>query len=322
MRSVMRHTSFIVLLLSSFLVLIVSCSKKATSFDESDELVRFNAYQQVHFPEARKLSDHVFVQTLKSNIGGESIKSGAWLYFDFWAVNLDGVYLGTNVAERAKLYNQYSAVSYYASSYKEVSADQLGIEIYEAICGAHVGDQLVLGLTASKAKELGLWTNPDHVSALFYIEPCRVVSDPEKYEEGLIANYLSKNSGFEKHDSVYRKVVEVGTGNLIEKKSTIWVQYEVYSLNGYLFDTNIAEVAQQYGIYSSSSSSKYNLLSYKASEDSKLIRGFSGLAVGLKTGTRFRAVIPSALAYKERGNRIIRPYEPLVVEMSIVRSSK
>ena len=316
----MRHTSFILFLLSLSLVFVTSCSKKTTSYDEADELVRFNAYRQVHYPESRWLSKHAFAQTLKSNPTGEGVKAGEWLYFDYWTLNLDGSCLGTNIPERAKLYNQFSPASYYAPSYKSLSAEQIGSEVCEAISGAHVGDELLIGLTSSKAKALGLWKNPDNQSVLFYIIPREIVADPAKHEEALIADYLSKNSGFEKHDSVYRKIVEVGKGGEIEKSTTIWVQYEIYSLSGYLFDTNVTEVAEQHGIYSSSKS--YNLLSFKASEDSKLIRGFSGLTVGLKTGTKLRALIPSALAYKKAGRGSIRPYEPLVVSMSIVRASK
>ena len=316
----MRRFFPVLLLLSLCLLFVASCSNKSTSYDETDELVRFNAYRQLHYPESRKLSENAFMQTLKSNPAGETIKSGSWLYFNYWAVNLDGTYLGTNIPERARAYNQYSQSTFYALQYKEMSAEGIGSDIFEALKDAHIGDEIVIGLTATKAKALGLWTNADHTSALFYIRPYELIADPEKHEETLIADYLTKNTGFEKHDSVYRKIVEVGTGSEIKKTTTIWVQYEIYSLSGYLFDTNVADVAQLHGIYSSSK--KYTLLSFKASEDSKLIRGFSGLTVGLKTGTKLRAVIPSALAYKKTGRGTIRPYEPLVVSMSIVRASK
>lgn len=315
----MRPITSIFFLLSVAWVLLASCSQKTTSYDETDELVRFNAYRKVHYPDARKLSDYAFMQVLQSNPGGEKVQVDKWLYFDYWALNLDGVYLGTNVADKARLYGQYSSQMYCVPAYMKVSVDKFGNEVYEALREAHIGDEIVIGLTASKAKALGLWTNADNLSALFFIVPRQVIEDPAQHEETLVADYLNKNPGFEKHDSVYRKVVEVGKGDEVAEQSTVWVQYEIYSLSGYLFDTNIAEVAQRYGIYSSSRS--YTLLSFKASEDSKLIRAFSGLTVGLKTGTKLQAVIPSALAYKQAGRNPIRPYEPLFVSMSIVRSS-
>lgn len=316
----MYRTFPLVVLLSLSFLLVMSCRKRSTSYDESDELVRFNAYRQVNYPSSKQLSEYAFMEKLKDNPAGETLKEGTWLYFDYWALNLDGAYLGSNIAERARLYNQFSAAAYYAPSYREINADRFGGEVFEAINGAHVGDEILIGLTATKAKALGLWKNPNYYSALFYIIPRGVVTDPEKHEADLIADFMTKNPGFEKHDSVYRKIEEVGTGNVIEKASKIWVQYEVYSLSGHLFDTNIQDVAQRHGIYSSSGN--YNLLSYTASDDAKLIRGFSGLTVGLKTGTRLRALIPSALGYKKKGNGSIRPYEPLVVSMTIVRSSK
>lgn len=316
----MRRPFPLLLLLGLCFLFVASCSEKSTSYDEIDELVRFNAYRQIHYPESRKLSENAFMQTLKSNPSGESVKSGSWLYFNYWAINLDGGCLGTNIPEQARLYNQYAPSNFYAPQYREVSAEGIGDEVFDALKNAHIGDEIVIGLTATKAKALGLWTNADHTSALFYVTPYELITDPEKHEETLIAEYLSKNAGFEKHDSIYRKIVEVGTGTTIEKTNTVWIQYEIYSLSGHLFDTNIADVAQLHGIYASSKS--YNLLSFKASEDAKLIRGFSGLTVGLKTGTKLRALIPSALAYKKAGRGSIRPYEPLVVSMSIVRASK
>lgn len=296
-----------------------SCKKSATDFGGSDELVRLNAYRKLHYPEARSITGDAFVQTLKPSTGGAQLTSDGWLYFDYWATNLDGTFLSTSLPDKAKEYGQYSSI-FYAPRYKALSAKGVGNTLMEALSTAHIGEELVVGLPAKQAQALGLWKNANYHSALLYLIPRQQIADPKAHEKELIDAYLAQHPGFETADKVYRKIVEAGTGTEIKSSATVWVQYAVYSLSGYLFDTNIAERAQQHGKYSSSSN-KYGLLSMKATEDKKLITGFSGLTVGLKTGTKLQAVIPSEVGYGESGRGEIRPNEPLFVELNIVRSS-
>ena len=91
----MYRTFPLVVLLSLSFLLVMSCRKRSISYDESDELVRFNAYRQVNYPSSKQLSAYAFMEKLKENPAGETLKEGAWLYFDYWALNLDGGYLGS-----------------------------------------------------------------------------------------------------------------------------------------------------------------------------------------------------------------------------------
>ncbi len=308
------------LIAGTLLFLGTSCKKTATDFGGSDELIRLNAYRNLHYPESRRLTGDAFVQTLKPNADGASLATGGWLYFDYWATDLDGTLLATSLSNKAKEYGQYTSTSYYTPRYKALTANGVGTTLSEALNTAHIGEELVVGLPASQAQALSLWKNANYHSALLYLIPRQLVSDPKAHEKELIDAYMSSHPGFEAADKVYRKIETAGTGAEIKSSSTVWVQYAIYSLSGYLFDTNIAETAQQHGRYSSSSN-KYGLLSMKATEDKKLITGFSGLTVGLKTGTKLRAIIPSEVGYGESGRGEIRPNEPLLVELNIVRSS-
>ncbi|MGP1362192.1 MAG: FKBP-type peptidyl-prolyl cis-trans isomerase [Bacteroides sp.] len=302
------------------LFLTPSCKKeKSNAAEVSDELIRLAAFQKIHYPDARMLPNHAFMHLEKSNPDGETIKPNQWLYFDYWATTLDGTYLNTCIEKQARAFRQFSHATFYAPRLKKLADDGIGREVLAALTDAHLGDEIVIGLPSSVSKYLGLWTTTDYNSALFHIIPRQQIEDPQANEKTLIAEYLKKNTGFTEHKNVYRKITEEGKGADITEKSTIWVQYAVYSLTGFLFDTNNTDIAQRHGIYSTSR--KYNLLSFKAGEDSKLIKGFNGLTVGLKTGTKLQAVIPSSLAYDAKGKGEVRPYEPVCVELTIVRSS-
>ncbi len=310
-----------VLVTGALFITTPSCKKDSTDFGGSDELVRLQAFQKLHYPQARSLVNDAFLQTLKPNSEGEQLTKEKWLYFDYWATDLDGTFLATSLPQKAKEYGHFSKTTYYVPRYKPMTEKGVGAALLQALGSMRIGEEVVLGLPAAQAKALGLWTNRNYHSALLYLTPRQQVADPKAHEKELIDAYLAQHPGFEVVDKVYRKVTEAGSGAEIKSESNLWIQYAVYSLSGYLFDTNVAETAQQHDVYSSSAN-KYGLLSMKASDDKKLIKGFSGLTVGLKTGTKLVAIIPSEVGYGESGRGEIRPNEPLLVEMNIVRSSK
>lgn len=301
---------------------LISCDKKSVSYDMADELVRLDAFREEHYPKAQQLPNHAFVMVEHENPSGETLQKESWLRFDYWATDLDGTYLGSSMAERAKDYGHFSKAVYYVPRFRVFSSEGFATEMFAALQNRHIGDELVIGLTSEQAKTLGLWKNANYKSALLHIILREQMTLPTIREIKLIEEYLKKNTGFEQKNRIYRKVTVNGKGDVVGPQATIKVQYAVYSLTGFLFDTNVAEVAQAHEVYNSKDPNHYKYLSMKATDDKDMINGFSGLTVGLKVGTRLFAIIPSSDAYGSKGKGEVPPYESLLVEMLIVDTTK
>lgn len=317
------YSSFLVRAITLFLpsLLLVGlggCRKEKFDFAQEDELVRLDAYRQVHYKEATKHSDNSFTLLLHSSGSSETVQEGQWLFFDFLSVDLDGFFLGSTIAQQAKDYGVYSSAHRYVPSYRCVKSDEMGSAFVSALQSVHVGDTLLVGLPSSLASQTKLWSGRANQSVLCWVVPQRVVSSPEEYERGQIESFLRENAGLILLDSVYREVLQEGDGKLVEESSKVWLDYTGYYLDGSVFDTNNEEKARLHGLYSAQIA--YTPLSLKAKDDTKMIRGFSGITVGLKAGARIRVLIPSALAYGATGRGQIRPWEPLLFEITVVRA--
>lgn len=306
------------LVLCSLLLLAPGCKKEATDYEAEDELVRLEAYRQLHYPDATLYSDKSFSQVLHSEPAGKTPSAGNWIFFDFLALSLDADLLGTSMPAAAKGYSVYSKNKRYVPEYRELTESALGANLYRALLDAHIGDTILLGLPSEVATSCNLWKVRKFQSALCWVVPREYVSSPEAYEKQEIASFIEKHPGFTPQESVYIKTVSEGKGALVTKESTVWIEYAGFHLDGALFDTNSISLAQQYGIYDSRRS--YAPLQMKAQGDEKLVQGLSGVTVGHKVGTQLEVLIPSAQGYGSKGRTGIRPWETMHFRITIVRA--
>ena len=130
-------------------------------------------------------------------------------------------------------------------------------------------------------------------------------------EKNKIQNFLlaQKGSFNARENGIYYQVFDKDT--IKKKRNEIEVLYQIRSLDGKLFETNIKDLATKEGIYDGRLA--YQPYKLDLSKPSKT--GFDFTAQHLKNYHKVRAVVPSSLAYGENGNYNIPPFTPLIVEI-------
>ncbi|MFC2508121.1 MAG: FKBP-type peptidyl-prolyl cis-trans isomerase [Bacteroides sp.] len=306
--------------LGALIAAVCGCKKEQPDLALDDEAVRLDAYRDVHYPDAKQLGDHTFYKILRNGGSNEHPEEGQWLYFDVTALDLEGNLLLTSSKMVAKNYSTFDAATYYTPYYKSVRESAIGGYLAQVLRECAPSDSVLVGMPSAVYKETGLGGYQKYQSVLCYITPHRVVRDPAALEATTIQNYLASHPGFNAHDKIYRAIVKDGDGATVEESGTVWVTYAGYHLDGFLFDTNSKEAAIANGTFKEDA--KYNLLSFSVKSDSKVIQGFSGALTGLKIGAKVKLLIPSSQAYGESGSDKIRPYTPLLFEITVVRWQK
>ncbi|SOE21766.1 FKBP-type peptidyl-prolyl cis-trans isomerase [Spirosomataceae bacterium TFI 002] len=156
-------------------------------------------------------------------------------------------------------------------------------------------------------------------SDLRFIVKVRDVMNPEQFTASLekkreaevanIKEYVAKNlAGADTlEQGVYYKVLNPGSGSMPERGNTVVVNYE-----GRLFDGNIFDQTRP-------GDSPFEF----AVGTGAVIRGWDIVLMKMKKGEKATVVIPSAVAYGDRGaGGRIAPFTPLVFDIELVDIKK
>lgn len=315
----MRNRLFYAALCSCLGVIVLmgqSCKKKKEdhNFDKEDELVRLRTYQEVHYPKATSLGDNGFYIHLKEG-NGEPLQELKWFEADLLVFNLNGDFQYTTMRNIATQQKVVHPLERYVPKITHLAPNTLGETLYQVLQKARIGDSILVGMSSEAVTSFNQWKNPAYTSSLLTIIPRKLIKDPEVYEKEIIDEYVKNHPSFSVHEDIYREVISQGQGALINDEHELWIEYAGYFLDGALFDTNSREVALRHNFSLPSATPLF----MKARGDERMINGFSGAFHGLPVGSKVRILVPSALAYGKKGKGSIRPYEPLIFEVSIIR---
>lgn len=134
----------------------------------------------------------------------------------------------------------------------------------------------------------------------------------------LLEDYESKTkalaSGLKKH------IIKEGTGAKPKTGQSAMIAYEGYFVDGKLFDSNLEEVAEKYGMLNPrrKEAGAYGPSKMKISPDEQMIAGFKEAIASMKVGEKAFFYIPAHLAYGERGRGGIPPNTDLTFLLEMV----
>ncbi len=137
-------------------------------------------------------------------------------------------------------------------------------------------------------------------------------------EGGRINGYISKKDLKSKI-----KVTSSGLNYIVDKEGagqkpvagdTVSLNYKGYLLSGKVFDTTLPDEAKKAGLFTAGR--PYEPLKVPVGGNST-IPGFDEALMLFNKGTKATVIIPSKLAYGEKGNPSIPPYTPLVFDITI-----
>ncbi len=137
-------------------------------------------------------------------------------------------------------------------------------------------------------------------------------------EKPTIEAYVKEN-GIEAQvteEGVYYQITEMGAGEKPQTGQTVKVNYTGYLLDGTIFDTSIEEIAKNSGNFNPMR--PYQPIDFALGEG-RVIKGWD-IGIGLlPKGSKAKLIIPSPLAYGDRGaGGAIKPNAILVFDVELV----
>lgn len=297
---------------------LTSCVEEKTESDRSIQEMILDAYVKEEFPNAQKLPDGLVMIEFEEGTGA-TLNNRDGGYFEYTTRNLSKEVITTTDEELAKEVGTFDNTNHYGPVLFEIGYNSTYEGLEEVMTGMKVGGKAKfilppwLSVTGANG---GQWAESN--SLIYEIELKEVITNINDWEIDTMRRYaatnypgldtLSSHFYFKKlHDA---KADSIGSG-------TVNVRYIGRLLDGWVFDTNIADTAKKYGIYNSSSA--YEALSFHYSndidameEDNSMVRGF---CMGLKEmsyGDVGFAMFGSKYGYDYVGKSPIGPFQPLI----------
>lgn len=148
----------------------------------------------------------------------------------------------------------------------------------------------------------------------------KVMLEARKNEEGkVLAKYLEDNKITVKPTASGLYFIEKskGKGPHPKEGDVVKVNYTGRLMDGTVFDTNNEAEAKKAGLYDEKR--PYEPVDFKVGE---LVPGMNEALTMMSAGSKATIILPSALAYGERGGGPIPPFSPMVFEVEIVSFAK
>jgi len=154
------------------------------------------------------------------------------------------------------------------------------------------------------------------------VELLRVISNINTFETDTLEAFSSRYYGAMdslKADWYYTDIVE-GSGEVAAVGDTLDVRYVGYLLDGFVFDTNIADSASYYKIYNAANTYDKLAVIYKANESTEegaeegtmeVVDGFKYALLRMKTGGEAVTFFSSHYGYEATASGQIQMYSPL-----------
>ncbi len=325
-------------------VLISGCAKSPSTNYGKLAQMEFDAWVSVHRQagwEETPLGAWIVEKT--DNPAGEAlgtVDDYPYMRLSYTVTDLDGTVNTTTekaVAQRIGTYNQ----SYYYGpqmTYRGSNGIYAGVE--EALDGMHVGGSckvvvpgwlLTHDRYSSKQKYLDSMTQS--AKALIYeFTVTDVVKDVNEWEMGILKATLGDE--FAKADSLAEGVYyvcdrEPDDETDYEAGNSVYINYICRRmLDGQGVDTNLADSAKVFGIYSASKTYTSTLINWASaakditmtSSNSSVVNGFGTALFNMHSHEKGRAYMISAQAYSSSGSGSAIPaYCPLIFEIEFTK---
>lgn len=320
---------YLFLLLAVFGVIAFCSCEEEVDERESDELLRLQAYMSIHYPNVQPTESGLYIIIDQEGTGAKP-SDNDFLLFEYTGRNLDDYVFETTIKSTAEIYDLYSPQVHYAPRFIQYTPlvptiikgleegfsylKEGGVARFIMPSGLAYGDRSYRGLLP-------------YSSVIFDIVLKKTIANPEEYEQQLIDEYISENypdliiedafvDGIYILESAPSTVPEAESSESIGNEETVELYYTGTFLDGWIFDTNVVEVATENDIYDSNRD--YTSISVTIGEGSGYIEGFSLALKNLQTFTDAKILIPSKFAYGEIGSSSINPYTPLIFELNIL----
>ncbi len=279
---------------------------------------------------------------------GDEIKDSAYIFVSYTTYNLDGSIQTTTdreISHRTGV--DYDQTYYYGPIIMMNTEGSTTLGFRDGINGFRDGEQQYDRMKVGGRRTLvvpgwltGSYRYSDEVD--YYLDNVSgtdciydltiddMTDDIEQYQIDSIESYCTRKYRF--RDSTYtgfyyRNLNSPKTSFAYSDDTTIYINYIGRLLNGQVFDTNIADTAKVWNLYSTSNSYGPIELNWSSdssavtmgSDENSVITGFASIVSRMSDKETAVGVFYSGLGYGSSGSgSVIPPYAPLEFEISIV----
>ena len=296
---------------------LFSCAQE---IDESDRSVQeriLNAYVDLNCPQAERWDSGIVMLDRQEGTGDTLNKYEAG-FFKYSVKTLGGVYSETNMEELARVLGWYSNSNYYGPKYYELGYESIYAGLEEVMYKMREGGKasFILPPWLTYTSDKNSWNLG--VSTIYEIELKEVVENMLTWQQDTMKAYANTHyPGLDtlKANFYFKKLHDAGADTI--DNSTVNVRYIGRLLDGWVFDTNIADTAKKYGIYNKDN--EYAALEVLYSEDAQqmkddnsLVEGFVMALKEMSYGDKAFTMFYSEYGYGSSGSDQIGPYQPLI----------
>ena len=342
----MRKASIFTIL--AVAAVLAGCAKNESADKGAAAKRQFEAWIQVNHPDAQDKGG-IYILEDTPGVGDVPILANEpYLYVNYTVTDLEGNVVSTTDEKVAKRIGTYSKAYYYGERVWWATYGTYGI--YAGL--ENLFADMRVGGKRKAAIPYWLCTTDRYDSEEQYLKKITTGSNliyevtlegicddiieqqgkdldaySKAYLDGVDSTYIAGKEDLTKF-GFYYKTVDPGDKPEYEMPldTVMYLNYTGKLLNGKVFDTNIANVAKDAGIYSASSSyspvkitRSENYTDITMGDSSSLISGFQAALFMMHPNEKAITAFYSTLGYGATGTgEIIPPYSPLVFELELV----
>lgn len=299
-------------------LVLCSCAEDKNESDRSIQERILDAYIKEKFPQAKKLESGLVMIDFQQG-SGEELERRDGGYFEYTTQSLSGDYIETTDEELAKQLGSFSNSNYYGPVLYEMGYKSTYKGLEEVMIGMKIGGKAKfilppwLSVTGSNGDR---WE--ESANLIYEIELKEVINNIDNWEADTMRRYAAIHyPGLDTLSShFYFKKLHDAKADSLESE-TVQVRYIGRLLDGWVFDTNIADTAKKYGIYDAEND--YKALDFKHSndietmeQDNSMVTGFCMALKDMSYGDKAFTMFGSKYGYDYTGKDPIGPYQPLI----------
>ena len=323
-------------------MLLAGCAKTVTPGPNEANKRYFDAWMQIHHPDAKPTGLGIYVIEDEPGTGAVVTDDG-FVYADYIVTDLEGNITSYTDRNTAKQLGKFDTTAFYGPKVITTMDNTIQAGLADAIVGMKVGGHKkviipswLMTYSVYDTPEEYLNTSSSYSDAIYDITITDFTEDISKYEIERIGKYLTEHKeeygNMTVADSLqygfyYKELVPPTDTTSFPTDTSIYINYTGRLLSGLVFDTTDERTAKNHNIYSSSRSyepvkikwgEKYSDLKM-GSSGSSVVSGFALTLWQMRAFEKGVGIFYSPLGYSYNGSGSSIPsYSPLVFEIEIV----
>lgn len=320
-----------------------ACAEEVSTSAKDSEQKRLDAHVSMVYKDTLQCSPGgVYWYTLQKG-GGKKVPEKGFVYVHLTEYNMYYDIVSSTRMETAKQLGNYSQASYYSPDLYQMGNGAMMVGLEEVLGQMRVGEARRMILPSWLSGYTQDASYPVNSGSMVYdLEVVDATEDIDQYQIDLLEAY--RKQYYPTTDSLvrgfYKVPLKAGQGDTLAIGSDVKVWYVGKYLDGFCFDTNVADTAKFYFNYVEGSESKYQKLSVNlkdpetfknqdghesaasSSDTNDVIRGFHQALRTMRYGETAFFFFHSDYGYKAQQQRQnsqggVPPYKPLAFWINV-----